>query len=106
MERTLPFKHEIDLILLAMDMALLFLPWFEAVDVAEESWRLKQSILLHLLAAELLIVRKVHHIHSSTPSGRLLLRSTTLKGRKNRIDRDHMMREPQGLGWEPHRQTK
>jgi hypothetical protein len=57
LKRALSLKHEIDFILLAMDMAFLLLPWFEAVDVAEKSWSLKQIILLHLLAAELLIVR-------------------------------------------------
>jgi hypothetical protein len=39
-----------------MDMALLLLPWLEAVDVAEESRRLKHIILLHLLTAKLLKV--------------------------------------------------
>jgi hypothetical protein len=37
-------------------MALLFLPWFKAVDVAEESRRLKHIVLLHLFTAKLLKV--------------------------------------------------
>jgi hypothetical protein len=39
LKRTLSLKRQIDLILLAMDNALLFLPWLEGVDIAEESRR-------------------------------------------------------------------
>ena len=60
-------------------MPLLFLPWLKAVDVTEESWRLKHVVLLHFLTANLLIVQEEQHIHSPTHSGKLRLRSTTLK---------------------------
>src|SRR4026208_339663 len=106
LEHALSLKHKIDFVLLTMDMALLFLPWLETVDVAEKSRRLKHIVLLHLFTAKLLIVRDVHDVHSSTPSGMFLLCSTTLQRGQNGIDRYNMMREPQVLSWKPHRQTE
>lgn len=35
----LAFQHDVDLVLFAVNMTLLFLPRFEAIDVAEEPWR-------------------------------------------------------------------
>ena len=54
---TLPLKDDIGFILIAVDMPLLLLPWLEAVDITEESYRLKYVVLLHLVIAKLLIVR-------------------------------------------------
>lgn len=53
---TLTFKHQVDLILFAMDMALLFLSRFETIDVAEKPRRFKNIVLLHLLRTKLVIV--------------------------------------------------
>jgi hypothetical protein len=45
----LPFEYQIDLVLFAMHMTLLFLARLETVHVAEEPRRLKDIVFLHLL---------------------------------------------------------
>jgi hypothetical protein len=46
-----------------MDMALLFLARLKTIDITEEALRLKQVVLLHLVAGELLEVGKCHDLH-------------------------------------------
>src|SRR2546428_642546 len=63
LERPLPLEHDVDLVLIAVDVALLGLSRLEAVDVTKEPRRLKQVILLHLVRRELLEVVQRQHRH-------------------------------------------
>ena len=63
LKRALPFEHQIDLVLLAVDMAFLLLPGLEAVDVAEEAGGLKNVVLLHLIAVKRLIIGQLYNFH-------------------------------------------
>jgi len=53
----LPFQHDVHFVLLVMHVPFLFLPRLEAVDIAEESGRLKDIVFLHLLITKLLKIR-------------------------------------------------
>src|SRR5439155_9019172 len=65
LERPLPLEHDVDLVLIAVHMALLGLPGLEAVNVAEKPWRLKQVVLLHLVRRELFKVVQAHNFHEA-----------------------------------------
>jgi hypothetical protein len=63
LKRSLALQDYINFVLLAMYMTLLFLAWFKTIDITEESIRLEDIVLLHLLTAELLKVGKRDNIH-------------------------------------------
>jgi hypothetical protein len=56
LECPLSLKDQIDFVLLAVNVALLFLSRLKAIYIAEESFRLKDVVLLHLLATKLVII--------------------------------------------------
>ena len=49
LEGTLPLENQIDLILLPMNMAFLFLTGFKTIYVAKETRRLKDIVFLHFI---------------------------------------------------------
>lgn len=63
LKRPLALQDYINFVLMAMYVTFLFLAWFKAVDIAEESIRLEDVVLLHLLTAKLLKVGKRDNIH-------------------------------------------
>ena len=66
---SLPLQNNINLVLMAMDMTFLFLAWLETIDITEESIRLEDVILLHLLTAELVKIGKRDNIHHKRSTG-------------------------------------
>src|SRR5436853_1187262 len=65
LEFPLPFQNQVDLVLVAMDISLLFLARFKTIDIAEKPWALKDVVLLHLLRGKLLIIREINNLHLS-----------------------------------------